>query len=186
MYTSCETEKPFFQYMEQLENTYNDGHMSISGDTHLMKLAETKYEEMVENSKDTGVGEKQTDQITFLETQLRDLKEQMGTKQDNGSRTRGSRQGARKVPEWMTDLPKEGESKTKVVEDKTYHWCPGGQYKHRPHWEMHHPSDFKASKRGSEKEIPKEEPKPVKANQGENKVGWTTGMLALVHGAESD
>ena len=42
--------------MEQLENAYNNGHMAISGDTHLMKLAETKYEEMVEKSKDTGVG----------------------------------------------------------------------------------------------------------------------------------
>ena len=55
-YTSCETEGPFFQYMEQLENAYNNVHMAISGDTHLMKLAETKYEEMVEKSKDTGVG----------------------------------------------------------------------------------------------------------------------------------
>ena len=110
--------------MEHLENAYNDGHMAIAGDTHLMKLAETKYKEMVEKSKDTGVGEKQTDQITVLETQLRNLKDQMGTKQDDGSCTRGSRQGARKVPEWITYPPKERESKTKVVEDKTYHWWP--------------------------------------------------------------
>ena len=112
----------FFRYMEHLENAYNDGHMAIAGDTHLMKLAETKYKEMVEKSKDTGVGEKQTDQITVLETQLRNLKDQMGTKQDDGSCTRGSRQGARKVPEWITYPPKERESKTKVVEDRTYHW----------------------------------------------------------------
>ena len=86
----------------------------------------------------------------------------------------------------MTDTPKEWESKTKVVEDKIYHWCPGGQDKHGPCWVMHHPSDCKACKRGSKKEIPKEEPKPVKSEQGEEKVGWTTSMLALVHSAESD
>ena len=44
--------------MEHLENTYNNGHMDIAGDTYLMKLDETKYEEMVEKSKDTGAGEK--------------------------------------------------------------------------------------------------------------------------------
>ena len=110
----------------------------------------------------------------------------MGTKQDDGYRARGSRQGARNVPKWMTDPPKEGESKTKVFEDKIYHWCPEGQYKHRPCWVMHHLSDYNARKRGSEKEILKEEPNPIKSKQGEAKVGRTTGMLALVHGAESD
>ena len=50
-YNSSETEGLFVRYMEQLENPYNNGHMAIAGDTHVMKLDETKYEEMVEKSK---------------------------------------------------------------------------------------------------------------------------------------
>jgi hypothetical protein len=88
----------------------------------------------------------------------------------------------------MMVQPKDGESNTKVVEEKTYHWCNGGQDKHRPRWVMHLPSECKPRTKGATKEWAKEPPKSEskKETKETKRVGWTTGMLSLVRGAESD
>ena len=41
-----------------------------------------------------------------------------------GGKQAGKKTG-KKVPTWMTKAPKNGESKTKNKDGKTYHWCDG-------------------------------------------------------------
>lgn len=48
---------------------------------------------------------------------------------------------------WKQVEPKEGEAKTKVVGDKTYHWCRGHDgAAHRKMWSMHAPNECSIEK----------------------------------------
>jgi hypothetical protein len=64
----------------------------------------------------------------------------------------------KKSKEWMSKKPKDGESQTKKVDGKTYHWCEGNGA-HKPKWVIHDPKTCNRLKKPKPKDSGSEESK---------------------------
>ncbi|MGL5918059.1 MAG: hypothetical protein ACRCYM_02330, partial [Cetobacterium sp.] len=132
-YYGCEgTNSPLGRFIEFLENSYNAGvDMTAS---ELMFKVEEKYKELKERQQIQGL--KKDEEIVALKAQLEEFKKTPPKRNNSGS---GSDDKTKKG-KWMFVKPKDGESKTKMVKDKEYHWCDGKDNAHKPKWVRHHPS----------------------------------------------
>ena len=119
----------FVSYMTRKEEHYDEGH-EYSPDA-LMQLAKDKYDALVEAEKWMAKSEEQK-KIVALEAKVENLKRNIGrgkgkheqTKQDESKKKGKKTDKPYKKPEWMTQAPTGSDPKTKVVEGKTFHWCP--------------------------------------------------------------
>jgi len=103
-------------------------------DTVPMTKAEAKHEELVEDDQ-CKIANQKDDAVMALQTQVKALSTKLATKKKPKE---GGKQAdkKKKVPTWMVKPPKNGESKTKNKDGKTYHWCEG-YGSHKPRWVIH-------------------------------------------------
>jgi hypothetical protein len=146
------SDKAFVAYLKKKEDDYDDG--TIITPEQLMLLAENKYKAMVEGSKWKAPDE-QAEKIIALEARVRKLDSVVAkgktkpktTPGKPGDKKKGKEmdgpQGTNRKPDWMVKKPEEGAPKKKVVNDKTYHWCPNHQC-----WTIHSPAECKGKKPG--------------------------------------
>ena len=169
----------FSRYIEQLTNSYSDGTITGLDAKSLMEKAGSKYEELNEGMQFTGAP-KEEDVIVTLQTELRTLQstiEHLKKKGPDGGKDppKGGGGPKSKIPDWMSKSPTDGKL-TKVVNDKTYHWCEGNGA-HTPRWVRHTPAECRGSEKKKPESILKEE-KP-------KGVSWSTAaMLAMVDDEE--
>lgn len=147
------SDKVFCTYIKKKEEDYDEG--KVIPAVELMSLAENKFKAMVEGNIWKAPDE-QAEQIIALQAQVKKLAKGSkpkgkGGKQKDGKPVPKDKQkkgkqsgteGATRKPDWMLVKPAEGEPKTKVMNQKTYHWCPNHES-----WTIHSPSECKG--RGS-------------------------------------
>jgi hypothetical protein len=116
----------------------------------LMETVENYYKGRVEEGL---WGKLNEDEQTILA-----LKAQIANKQGGKGKGKGKRDGEERKgkgggkendkpkPAWKTQPPKDGEPKTKVMDGKTWHWCP-----HHNEWTVHPPAECRKRKANSEK-----------------------------------
>lgn len=144
----------FVRYITRKEDDYNEG-QDITVD-ELLDLAGNKYESLIE----LGDFNQPTDdqkKILALTAQLAKI-DKGGAKKTNNKEGNSKKKGKKpfdskstksnkdksksssgskvNYPEWKTKPPSASEPKTKVVKDRTYHWC-----KYHNLWTAHAPSD---------------------------------------------
>ncbi len=66
----------------------------------------------------------------------------------------GGKENNEPKPAWKMQPPKDGEPTTKVVDGKTWHWCPNHN-----EWTIHPPSECRKGKSDSEKQGKQEKEK---------------------------
>jgi hypothetical protein len=108
-YLGCATsDAPFYRYIENLENSYNEGSINLTTKT-LMEKAETKYEEIKDKAKlAVGGGKARLEgdhDIVALRTEISALKSQVAVsrgKHETNRRISSYRGGSRNPPAWLT------------------------------------------------------------------------------------
>ena len=138
-YKACK-DAEFVDYIKKKEDLYEEG-----GDVsheQLMEWAVNKYRTRKENDQWC---QKTTEEETIiaLQAQVKSLINQKN-KSKSGD-TKGKKDDKQKkkdkkkkdeMPAWMKIAPKEGEAKSKTVNEKTYHWCETHDA-----WVRHKPSE---------------------------------------------
>ena len=133
------SDKKFVEYIEHKEEAYEDGEDMTP--TALMRLARNKYK----TRKDREIWKAPTEEeekIIALEAELKRVKE-ASNKDKKGRANKGLKSPKKKgkgknnkKPDWMLIPPKEGQSSSKTVNIKLYHWCS----RHKA-WTRHKPAD---------------------------------------------
>ena len=133
------SDKKFVEYIEHKEEAYEDGEDMTP--TALMRLARNKYK----TRKDREIWKAPTEEdekIIALEAELKRVKE-ASNKDKKGRANKGLKSPKKKgkgknnkKPDWMLIPPKEGQSSSKTVNNKLYHWCS----RHKA-WTRHKPAD---------------------------------------------
>ena len=184
VYKNCDSPGSEFSfYIRQLENSYNDGSVPLTDKT-MMAFAQKKYEELVEAKTYTGKSEEDK-AIIALEAKVEQLNKQLKenssssgntSNSSNSGNSTGNSNRQKNIPKWITTAPKDGESRKKTVNGKTYHWCTGGT-SHKPKWVIHEPKDCKG--KGTEAESDNKDKSSEESSSGSEKsVKWSTAMLA--------
>jgi hypothetical protein len=174
-YYSCEgTNSPLGRFIEFLENSYNAGTAMTASD--LMRQVEEKYKELKE--RQLVQGPKKDEELLALKAELDAIKK---TPKRNNSES--GVENKQKKTKWMFVKPKDGESKTKKVGDKDYHWCDGKDDAHKPKWVRHHPRDCGRRDQGTTANVPAAAPATANppaagAPASPNAPSWTTVMMA--------
>jgi len=118
-------DKEFVSYIRIKKYEYNEGG-TIDADK-LMSNAENQYMEMI-RSKEWNSPPKENQEILALTAEIKSLKDQyLKGEKGNSSKSKDS---------WKKVEPKEGESLSKAVKGKTFHWCT-----HHKAWVIHKPSE---------------------------------------------
>ena len=183
-YYNCEgTNSPLGRFIEFLENSYNAGTVLTSAD--LMYKVEEKYKELKE--RQLVQGPKKDDEIVALKAELEAMKK---TPKRAGNDS-GNNDAKQKKTKWMFVRPKDGESKTKSVNNKEYHWCDGKDDAHKPKWVRHHPRDCgrrdPTATGGTDGANPPAVPTPAPApapTASSTSPPWTTVMMATLNDHE--
>jgi hypothetical protein len=179
-YYNCEgTNSPLGRFIEFLENSYNAGTALTSAE--LMYKVEEKYKELKE--RQLVQGPKKDDEIVALKAEL----EAMKKSPKRAGNDSGNSDAKQKKTKWMFVRPKDGEPKTKKVNDKDYHWCDGKDDAHKPKWVRHHPSDCGrreptaagATDGANPPAVPTPAPAPAPTASSTNPP-WTTVMMATL------
>ena len=184
-------DKKFVEYIEQKETDYFDG-ADLTPDK-LMQLAENKYAARVERGLWGGKSEEQkqiialTSTVTSLKNSLKakgrgghSNKNGKGKGKGDGSDNKGSGGGKsekKKQDEakWAwKKIPPKNNQKTKVVDSKTYYWCP----KHEA-WTLHKPEDCNKKGKGSIL-------KPEKDDGKTNTVSFSASVGSIMEQLEED
>ena len=150
-------DRAFKIYITNKIDDHNDGTRRMTTN-QLMSTAKAKYDEMV--TDETWMEQDETDkQLVALKAEVHQLQldkkaltkkvnqkpnDQQGGAQGEGKPGKGKGKGKNKKKKgsddkkyaWKKVAPSAGESKTKVVDGKTYHWC-----KHHQAWTLHEPKD---------------------------------------------
>ena len=143
------SDKVFVAYIAKKEDDYDEGR--DCGHVQLMLLALQKYKTLTEAGKWNAPTDAEA-KIIALEAEVTKLKAKNNghtnkynnksknsyKNTDNSGKDHGKSPGTKQPPEWMTTKPKEGESHTKMVSGKEYHWCNNHQA-----WTRHKPSECK-------------------------------------------
>jgi hypothetical protein len=129
----------FRRYIENQRDRYEDGTEDISAEI-LMLLACNKYNL---NGHRSAIPGEVTDAVVALQAKTKLVEDERAR---NG---RARRQP--KHPEWKLVEPSEGESKTKTVGTKNFHWCP-----YHKLWSIHTPQECrKGTPAAAAKAVPK-------------------------------
>jgi hypothetical protein len=132
-YYNCEgTNSPLGRYIEYLENAFNNG-MDLNSNELMFKVEE-KYKELKERHQIHG--QKKDEELVALKAQLEEYKK--NPKRGGGNSESDDK---KKKLKWMFVKPKDGEAKSKTINEKEYHWCDGKEDAHKPKWVRHHPKD---------------------------------------------
>ena len=189
-YNQCDKKDgKFSRYIEQLENAYSDGTVVLT-DATLMLKAENKYSELIEKGEFSGASKKEMDSIVALQTEVSNLKSQFGGKESKWKARPGSEGDPKfkEVPKdkrWITEPPKDGESETKVVLGKDYHWCTGHGTAHEPKWVRHEPASCDGLKGKTDGAFGKTKTSMApKEDVPKKKVAWSTAMMSTIVGTE--
>ncbi|CAB9525983.1 unknown protein [Seminavis robusta] len=188
VYANCEDEDtPFHRYIETVENNYNEGTLELTTDT-LMHKADQKYKDLIEKDMFRG-STKKDEAIVALTTKMEELMDTCDKLKSSGGSNHKSNNGSsnkyRKPPAWVYQEPNNGDPKSKTVEGKTYHWCPGNGA-HKPRWVTHLPEKCNGLKNGStEEKDAKTDSKATKKGEKEP-VKWTTMMKATIEEEDID
>ena len=149
--------KTFVAYIAKKEDEYDEG-QDVKADS-LMLLAENKYKAMVEGKR-WNAPDAQMEKIIALEAQIKKMSHNNKGKKDKpkGNKATERTSNTSKLqkkngkPKWMMVKPKVGDPNQKVVNNKTYYWCP----KHQG-WGIHKPEDCRG-KGGIQGTKPKDNP----------------------------
>jgi hypothetical protein len=125
-YSAC-TDPEFLTFVSNLKHQVLYQGVRFSPD-EIMTLALRFYTDKVRR-EEWNKGSADHEQIVALTAELQSLKGREGKgkkgkkKGKDGKNKKGDKKGKKKIPKWRTTPPKEGESATKVINDKTVHWC---------------------------------------------------------------
>lgn len=194
------SDRNFVAYISKKEDEYDEG--TNIEPTRLMQLALNKFNTLKEANKWKAPTNEEKE-ILSLTAEIQKLKKKKGTstsnKNSNKTKTINNQKQDSNIkkaktqkPKWMTEAPKSGESKTKTVDDKEYHWCSNHES-----WTRHKPSEckgkgFKPEKTDKSKRKAKEENKAETGDstKTENKKVKLMQALTAIHvgksGNESD
>ncbi|CAB9524291.1 unknown protein [Seminavis robusta] len=176
-------DSPFYRFIEQLENSYND-RTELSTDS-LMTKADQKYKDLLEKEQIKGKNKKD-DAIMALTTKVEQLTEKCEKLKDGGSNSNNGKAQSgkyRKPPSWVFNEPSNEEPKTKTVDGKVWNWCEGNGA-HKPRWVTHKLSECRGTKNGSgESKASDKNPKEKKEKEP---VKWTAAMNATIEDKDSD
>jgi hypothetical protein len=126
----------FVEYMKKKKDDYDEGTTILEPET-LMTHALNKYHILVQEHKWKSRSP-QDEQLVALKAQYEQLRDanlrlarsiavKKSTKasgKDQKSKKKGRKQQQKQIEPWKREPPKEGEPRTKVVNNKTYNWCP--------------------------------------------------------------
>jgi hypothetical protein len=141
------SDRAFVAYIAKKEDEYEEG--TNIEPKKLMQLALNKYNTLKEAGKWKAPSDEES-KILALTAELNKLKKKSGNS-SKGTKKKDVTSNNKKTerlpkPKWMSEPPKSGDPKTKIVDKKTYHWCP----KHES-WTRHHPSECQGKGHTSEK-----------------------------------
>jgi hypothetical protein len=131
----------FVEYIKTKKNAYDEGTTNLEPET-LMTFALNKYHILVQEKKWKSLSP-QDEQLVALKAQYNELKDAnlrlskslINSKPNLPARGKGKqnkKKGQTQVEKWKKEPPKDGESHTKTVNKKVYHWC-----KAHKAWTMH-------------------------------------------------
>jgi hypothetical protein len=131
----------FVEYIKTKKNAYDEGTTNLEPET-LMTFALNKYHILVQEKKWKSLSP-QDEQLVALKAQYNELKDAnlrlskslINNKPNSPARGKGKqnkKKGQRQVEKWKKEPPKDGETHTKTVNKKVYHWC-----KAHKAWTMH-------------------------------------------------
>jgi hypothetical protein len=134
-YTQSVPNDEFNRYIEMHRNMYDDGLVLTA--EQLMRHAVTKYDTINQRSNTLREGEPQVLalQVSTEAPKIEgntDLMKALLAKIGEANK----RKNGRKIPAWKKVAPKTNEALMKVVNNKTFHWCP----KHKM-WTVHKPAE---------------------------------------------
>ncbi len=134
------SDRRFVAYIEKKEEDYEDGSLSITPQ-QLMTLAKNRYEVLVEKGL-WNAPSSEEEKIMALEATIKKLQnnnrsnkradDKMPNKGNDKAKARGIKNRNKELPAWVHEKPKPGESKTKTIENKTWHFCD-----HHGRWTRH-------------------------------------------------
>ena len=141
-------DKAFHQYIRSKIDTHNDGTTPLSA-TQLMAFAKKKYDELVDD-KVWMLKDETQQQLIALTAQLQQINKSNKQKSSNNKSSFSNNQHRGKAKAntgkatstkkdkwaWKLVKPKAGQDQSKIVDGKTYSWCP-----HHNKWTLHKPSD---------------------------------------------
>ena len=167
----------FVEYMEQKESLYDEG--TNYTPEQLMSLAKNKYAQLVQKKIWKAPSEDQR-KIIALQAQVQKL--QQANKKNNTLNSPNPKKSPppkgtpakRERPAWMAIAPKDGEKRTKTVDNKEYHWCP----KHKS-WVRHRPQDCKGlGQKAPKPEQAEDKTKNAQANDPKIKLSAALANIA--------
>ena len=172
LYKSLETceNKSFLRWLEGEKSLWEQGKSSSLTSEELQEEADTRYRHLVDSNKwdEDSQGNKKLIAMHAVVTEL------VKTLALQATATNPKHKGDKDVERfkeknaWKQIEPKEGESKTKTVGDKTYHWCTGHEgVAHRKMWSMHAPNECSIEK--SKEKRPAGAGKTAPAKEGTTK-----------------
>lgn len=130
------SDRSFVQYIAKKVDDYEEG--IVIGPNKLMQLALNKYNTLKEAGKWNAPTEEQN-KIVALEAEVNKMKndkrphKKKFVAKNKGHKKSDSYKGP---PEWMKTKPKDGETHSKNVGGKEYHWCPNHEA-----WTRHTPDE---------------------------------------------
>lgn len=179
-------DKQFLRYIEQKESDYEEGILELTP-TKLMLLAENKFKTLKEKSQWQAPSEEE-EKIIALEAEVKALRnkaykpkndskggnKRYNNKDSDNRKSKFKSTGDDGKHKWKTIPPKEGEPKTKIVDDTKWHFCE----KHK-RWTLHSTEQckghgIKKGEHGDKAKTKSPNPKLVRAQE------------ATIHFAERD
>lgn len=139
---TCEN-KLFLRWLEGEKSLWEQGKSTSLSSEELQEEADTRYRNLVDSKKwdvDSDANKKLIAMHAVVSELVKTLALQ--TTAANAAKAKSDKDVERYKEKnaWKLIEPKDGESKTKTVGDKTYHWCTGHDGKaHRKMWSLHTP-----------------------------------------------
>jgi hypothetical protein len=129
-------EREFATYIMITRHGYNANPAAYQPRT-LMETVENHYKLAIESGTwEANMVNKESSEIAALRSEIEALKAHAVPNNGNRANNRGRQEKAKNM--WKKIPPSEGESKTKIFETRTYHWCPTHHA-----WTMHTPAECK-------------------------------------------
>jgi hypothetical protein len=153
-------DEEFRLYIKDKKRDYEEGAVDLTAEA-LMTYAANKYNARVQSKEWSKPTQEQAD-IVALTAQLQVLNKQLSNKKNEnlkkGQKEKGKGKGKKenkkksdtKKWDWKLIPPKDNEDKTKVVNGKTYYFCPN--HKDKGMWTLHKPSECSQQKQTNKKD----------------------------------
>ena len=131
-YKACK-DAEFVDYIKKKEDIYEEGGQVDY--SQLMDWAINKFK----SRKEAGTWCKKTteeESIIALQAQIKHLVRTSNKEQEPRGKAKIKAKDQRNIDPWMKEPPKEGQKKTKTVNNRVFHWC-----QHHNLWTRHKPSE---------------------------------------------